>query len=224
MLTTKQSPQLTQQTVNRKLKFINRFLPQVESFLEVGPGDCALSLKMAEIVKQVYAVDVSEEITKDIVEPNNFQLIISDGSSIPVPSNTIDLAYSNQLMEHLHPNDAYNQLKNIYAALKDSGKYICITPNRFYGPSDISKYFDDVATGFHLKEYTIGELSNLFKEVGFSKAILYAGGEGIYIRFPLQLSLMCEKLLNKLPSKFRKACARFLPMKAILGIKLIGLK
>lgn len=151
-LTRKQSPQLTQQAVNWKLKLINRFLPQVESFLEVGPGDCALSLKMTELVRQVYAVDVSEEITKDIVEPNNFQLVISDGSSIPIPSNTIDLAYSNQLMEHLHPDDAYHQLKNIYAALKPSGKYICITPNRLYGPTDISKYFDDVAKGFHLKE------------------------------------------------------------------------
>ena len=71
-------------------------------------------------------------------------------------------------MEHLHPDDAVDQLKNIYNALVNGGKYICITPNRLTGPHDISKYFDNVATGFHLKEYTVTELSGLFREVGFS--------------------------------------------------------
>ena len=123
-------------------------------------------------------------------------------------------------MEHLHPDDACNQLNNIYSVLKSGGKYICITPNSFYGPHDISKYFDDVATGFHLKEYTITELSKLFREAGFSRVILYAGGKGIYARFPLRLALMCEKL----SSRFGKAFACFLPVKSVLGINLIGIK
>ncbi len=205
-------------------RLIKRFLPKIESFLELGSGDCALSLRMTKYVKQVYAVDVSKQIIKDICMPANFQLFISDGSTIPIPDNSIDLAYSNQLMEHLHPDDASNQLKNIYSVLNAKGKYICITPNRFSGPHDISRYFDNLATGFHLKEYTLGELSNLFRDVGFSNLILYAGGKGIYIRFPLPIVLLCEKVLSKIPSKFQKALACFLPIRAILGIILIGLK
>ncbi len=220
----KQSPQLTQQAVRHKLNLIARFLPKTKTFMEIGPGDCALALKMAELGQSVYAVDVSDEITKEIIQPKNFKLYISDGSSIPVSSNTIDIAYSNQLMEHLHPDDAYRQLRNIYAALNVTGKYICITPNRYCGPSDISKYFDNIATGLHLKEYTLGELSNLFKEVGFSRVMLYAGGRGSYIRFPLQLGRLCEIILSKFPLKIAKTIACCFPLKAILGINIIGVK
>ena len=63
-------------------------------------------------------------------------------------------------MEHLHPDDALEQLQNIYSALVPGGIYLCITPNRLSGPQDVSRDFDMVATGFHLKEYTISELSN----------------------------------------------------------------
>ena len=60
----------------------------------------------------------------------NFELIISDGISIPVPAGSIDFAYSNQLMEHLHPDDAESQLENVFTALRPGGAYLCITPNR----------------------------------------------------------------------------------------------
>ena len=117
-----------------------------------------MSLEMARLVKQVYAIDVSKEMTKGLVFPANFHLILSDGIGIPVPANSIDVAYSNNLVEHLHPDDAVEQLRNIHQALAPGGVYICVTPNRLKGPHDVSKYFDTVATGFHLKEYTVSEL------------------------------------------------------------------
>jgi hypothetical protein len=64
------------------------------------------------------------------------------------------VAYSYQLMEHLHPGDALEQLVNIYQALKRDSVYCCVTPNRISGPHDISVYFDTVAQGLHLKEYS----------------------------------------------------------------------
>jgi hypothetical protein len=48
---------------------------------------------------------------KNMSFPVGFQLLISDGSSIPVPHHSVDLAYSNQLMKHLHTADARAQLK-----------------------------------------------------------------------------------------------------------------
>lgn len=62
-------------------------------------------------------------------------------------------------MEHLHPDDAYEQLQEIYNALIPGGIYICITPNRLSGPHDVSQYFDSIATGFHPKEYTTVEMN-----------------------------------------------------------------
>ena len=54
----------------------------------------------------VYAVEVSEEITGNLAFPRNVRLLLSDGTSIPVPDASVAVAYSNQLMEHLHPDDA----------------------------------------------------------------------------------------------------------------------
>src|SRR3712207_8321428 len=60
--------------------------------------------------------------------------------------------FRSQLMEHLHPEDAAEQLANIARALAPGGVYVCVTPNRLYGPSDISMYFDDVRSEEHTSE------------------------------------------------------------------------
>jgi len=190
-------------------------------FLEIGAGDCTTSLAVAEFVKKVYALEVSEEITKSLISPQNFELILFNGCSIPLPAASISIAYSHQVMEHLHPDDALEQLANIHNILMSQGIYICVTPNRLSGPHDISKYFDLVATGFHLKEYTNTELSNLFKQVGFSKVRTYVGAIGIYIRFPLFLLKLLEDLLDRLPRRLSRVMAY---LSLLLNIRLVGIK
>lgn len=223
-LTRKKDSKLRFIKVSRQMTLLKRFLKTEYIFLEIGPGDLSLSIEVARHVKKVYAIDVSEEISKDEILPENFKLIISDGCSIPLPGHHINLAYSNDLMEHLHPDDAFDQLKNIYKVLKDGGKYICKTPNQLSGPHDISKYFDNVATCFHLKEYTVTELSDLFNKVGFLKISTYFGGKMIYLKFPLFIIKKCEKLLNKLRFSLRKSITNTLPVKALLGIIIVGTK
>jgi SAM-dependent methyltransferase len=224
MLTRKKSPLDTKQAVSSQMKFLRPFLNKDITFLEIGPGDCALSFELTRVVKQVYAVDVSDEITKTAKTPNNFHLILSDGCGVPVPPNSVNVAYSNQLMEHLHPDDALEQLHHIYNALAPGGLYICITPNRLYGPADVSKYFDVIATGFHLKEYTTCELSNLFKQAGFSRVRAYLGARGKYASLPVFTIALWERLLDNLPYALQKSIARTLPMRVLLGIGLVGVK
>lgn len=223
-LTRKRSPEQQQEAVKNQMKILSRLLDENKSFLEVGPGDCALAFHVANFVTELYAVDVSKTITEASNIPRNFKLFLSDGCSIPVPKNSIDIIYSDQLMEHLHLEDAYDQLKNIFKALAPGGVYLCITPNRLNGPHDISKYFDTVATGFHLKEYTITELSILFKNVGFSKVMMYIGVKGKYIRFPILPAVLCESVLERLPNRLRQILANTKPIRALIDIRLIGVK
>lgn len=223
-LTRKMSSQQQEQAIISNMKLLHRFLDKDISFLEVGPGDCALSFEVAKHVKKVYAVDVSTTITENLTTPENFKLHISDGCSIPLPKNSIDVVYSQQLMEHLHPDDAYDQLKNIFAVVAPGGVYLCITPNRLNGPHDISKYFDTVATGFHLKEYTIIELSRLFKKVGFSKVSIYLGVRGIYIKVPIFLPAFCECMLKLLPIKLQQIVAKTKLIRVIISIRIVGHK
>ena len=210
--------------VSQQMALIKKFIIQRGNFLEIGAGSCALTLEVAKFAHKVYAVDVSNEITKGEILPQNFRLIISDGSSIPVPKNSIDFIYSNQLMEHLHPDDAMDQLRNIYNALAPGGIYICSTPNRLTGPHDVSRYFDNVATGFHLKEYTVTELCNLLMIVGFNEINYLAGGRGIFIRFPLSLITLFESVLIDMPFSLRTYITDLQLSKALFGITLVARK
>ena len=126
------------------LRLLKPFLGQDKTFLEIGAGNMAVSREVVEHVSHVYALDVSKEFATALGPiPNKIDLIISDGISVPVPPASIDTAYSSQLMEHLHPDDAREQLKNIFVALKPGGSYLCNTPHQFNGPQDISMYFDE---------------------------------------------------------------------------------
>ncbi len=212
------------QEVSRKMNLVKPYLKPDTVFVEIGPGDCQFAFEISNSVQKIFAVDVSEEITRHRSTPSNFELIISNGCSIPLASGSASVVYSNQLMEHLHPEDSQEQLKEIYRVLQSGGHYICVTPNRLAGPHDISKYFDTVATGFHLQEYTHQELYSLFKSVGFSKILTYMGGKGIYYRFSHTLTLAVETLLNPLPFRIKYKVANFLPIRAILGVILVAQK
>lgn len=210
--------------LNYRLDLLKKHLHSNATYLEIGPGDCSLAIEVARLVRKVYAVDVSNEITKEVALPDNVELIISDGSSIPVPAGSINVAYSDQLMEHLHADDAIDQLRNIYASLAPGGRYICITPNRLSGPHDVSQYFDEVATGFHLKEYSATELSKLFKAVGFRKLQVMVGARGFHLTTATPVITALEWLLARAPHALGRTLARGLPLRSILGIKLVGIK
>jgi SAM-dependent methyltransferase len=223
-LTIKSSPEESARNIAYEIKHLKPFLKSDTIFLEIGPGDCALSFEVAKIVKTIYAIDVSEEITKNLSHPPNFKLILSDGASISVPVRSVDVAYSNQLMEHLHPDDALKQLHNIYDVLAPGGIYMCVTPNRLNGPHDVSKYCDTVATGFHLKEYTVTELCHLFQTSGFSKVRIFVSAKNIRVFLPVLPVKICEKMLSVFPYSFRKSLASSWPVAKLLGIRLVGTK
>ena len=220
----KLDPSARRINVLKSLKLFNHLLDSETIFIEIGPGDCALSLEVAKQVKQVYSIDVSEEITKHKTLPPNLDILISDGSSIELPENLADIVYSNQLMEHLHPEDALEQIKNIHKVLKNRGRYYCITPNKYTGPHDISAHFDDVATGFHLKEYSNNEIYRLFCDAGFKKIVGYIGKSGLYIKVPIFLKLYLEKFIEILPKKIKKKFCKLIPVRLLLRIVIVGVK
>ena len=210
--------------ISTQLKFLSKFLTAGDTFLEVGAGSCLLSMEVAKQVKQVFAVDVSQEMTKRASFPANFQLLLFDGCRVPADAKGVNVAYSHQVMEHVHPDDAIDQLRSIYECLRPGGRYICIVPNRINGPHDISRYFDKVASGFHMKEYTTGELSRLFKSVGFSKVASYVGARGHYVRVPQLALRMIEAAVAILPYGLRRRIGRSVPVRLLLEIRMVGWK
>jgi SAM-dependent methyltransferase len=222
LLHARRTPEDLQRVVEDQLGRLAPYIRPDTVFLEVGAGGCELSLALTSRVKRVIAVDVSNEITAHVKPPPNFELVISNGTNIPVPPESIDVAFSNQLMEHLHPDDAAEQLREIYTALAPGGTYLCFTPNSISGPHDVSRGFDPVATGLHLHEYTVTELDRMFKHVGFKHTqVLLPRGN---VCVPVSTVRALESVVGALPGPLSKRVAYLRPMRGFLGIRIIAKK
>lgn len=222
--TIKHSSESLSKKIHWQVGLLRRFLRPDTVFLEVGAGDCALSLELCQHVRTVYAADVSSVISETSIRPANFNLIVYDGISLPIADGSVDVVFSNQVMEHLHPDDARTQLADIYRVLKPGGRYVCVTPNRIGGPWDISEYFDRECTGFHLKEYTYAEMQRVFRAVGFRGISAYVGGRGNYAWFPIHLILLLETIFTVLPWGIQSKLARHPFFRAFLGTRLLATK
>ncbi len=227
----------------RQVELIRQFLPPGGSYVEIGAGDCATVRGVAGFARTATAVEVSADILPADLPPN-VDVAISDGVSVPVARGSADLVYSNQLMEHLHPDDAVEQLRNMVAALRPGGRYLCITPNRLTGPHDISAAFDEEPRGFHLHEYTYRELAVAFRQAGFRRirvveqlhgrafaqlvmlaaSVSAAGARAIErwrgrgITFPLAPYLLIERLAAAWPG----GVSNLRVFRRLLGISLIA--
>jgi SAM-dependent methyltransferase len=193
------------------------------TFLEVGAGDCALSAQVAREAAAVYAVDISFSAQQGSL-PANVRQVVTDGTSIEVPPGSVDVAFSDQLMEHLHPDDAREQLAAIHRALKPGGVYVCITPNRHYGPSDISAYFEDEARGFHLREYSLADIQQVLREAGFGRFHVWVGARGWFMRSPGAFVRAAESLVGGLPGPLRRRLGDSKVVRAVLGLRVAAFK
>jgi SAM-dependent methyltransferase len=218
----KLDPEIAAASVRSSLRFVEPYLRPNSTFLEVGAGDAALSVAVASRVAKVYAIEVSAEKASEQRMPSNMEFVITDGFSIPVPAESIDVAFSNQVMEHLHPDDAVEQLGNIYRSLAPGAPYICLTPNYLNGPHDVSSYFDQEPTGFHLKEYTTTELAALFRTVGFRNIGVMLSLKVRVVVVPAGFIRPLEFVLSKLPFRLRNAIGNRQPVEQLLGLRLIG--
>ena len=193
---------------------IVKFLQSKDTFIEVGAGDCELSKHIANFCKRAIAFDVTENLIHATSEQTNFTFQHFDGFNLPFDTNSVDIAFSNQVLEHLHPNDALFQTKNILNTLKKNGKYICITPNRLMGPHDVSRYFGLDFVGFHLQEYTSAELKKFLLQAGFRFVHFYTIIKNKKIRIPFFIINCMEYLFSKVSMKKRE----FLLSKRIISI------
>lgn len=213
-----------QRAIARKLRFLSRFLWPDATFVEIGAGDCALSIAASAQVRRVVAVDVSDAIVATSGTPENMTVALSDGRTIPVDDCSIDLAFSDQLMEHLHSDDAVAQLSSICRALRPGGIYVCITPNRLTGPHDVSRQFAEVSCGLHLREYSATDLEALLTEAGFRCVHFYIGAGGRYLRIPSATARLFEKLAAKMPEPTRRRFGETLLAYVLFGVNAVGIR
>ena len=69
-----------------QLRLLETYLAPDVVFMEIGPGDCALALAVAERVSEVYAVDVTDGLLHDPRRPDNFRFVSTNGVRDSAPA------------------------------------------------------------------------------------------------------------------------------------------
>ena len=83
-----------------------------------------------------------------------------------------DYIISDQVVEHLHPDDILTHFRTARILLKPGGSYIVRTPHRRHGGHDLSRVFGlKTAVFLHLHEFTYREFDYICHETGHSKAL-----------------------------------------------------
>lgn len=152
--------------------------------------------------------------------------------------DSFDAVISDQVIEHLHPDDLVAHFRGAYAILKRGGRYAFATPHAFEGPFDVSRVFgSDHPQGMHLKEYTYSELRSALRDAGFASIatsfrlphVVRARCGGRPYPIPSRtyfVYLHClERVVAQLPRRARRQAARALrPALWPSGIALVAIK
>jgi SAM-dependent methyltransferase len=215
-------PAKRREATKAQTAFLARYLRATDTYVEIGCGDGAVTQAIAPMVGEAIGIDVTDALIDPATA--NFRFLKTSGTDIGLASNTADLVYSNQLMEHLHPKDATAQLQEIHRILKPGGRYICVTPSRITGPHDISGYFAYEPCGFHLREYDYAGLAAIFRQAGFRTSKACITIKGRRLELPLAFAVAFEMGLLALPQPMRTRLAQVGPIRNLAGITLIGKK
>jgi hypothetical protein len=210
-LTQRNSEELSERANQEKFSLIYRFLDKSSVFVEFAPGDCKFAFEVANHVNNLYGIDISDQHSPTDNIPENFELIVYDGYNLDnIESNSIDLVFSDQLIEHFHPEDTKLHFELVQRILKVRGKYIFRTPHSLSGPYDVSAFFCDEAECFHLKEWTYTEIKTMLTNLKYSDFRTRWRGKGIDLRLPYSYFAVCEQILGLFPKRYIKKVAKHL--------------
>lgn len=203
-LVRRETPDELDQHLNAQLKLLNPILNSDSTLIEFAPGDCRLAHCAAGKCQKVIGIDISDQRHDPSDSPENFQHIIYDGYSCPLPDSIADVVFSCMFMEHLHPDDVIPHLELALRLLKPGGFYLIWTPHRFAGPHDVSRHFGDELVCFHFQEWTVASLRSQVHAAGFQKSYIYRGGKLLKAPLATSLELFAEKLWGFMPRTISK--------------------
>lgn len=196
-------------SVAAQMRLVRHALSPEIRFLEFGAGTGTFSKRVAPQVKEAIALEVCAQGTAADDAPANYRMELHDGLVIPLPDASVDVAFSYQVLEHLHPDDVELHFQEMSRVLKPGGSYILSTPHAQSGPHDVSRYFSDTLETFHLKEWTYGEMAPLMRRCGFTSIRpFFKGKTGSAYRLLLPAFTIAEWALCMMPASLRTRVAR----------------
>ena len=194
--------------------------PPPRRVYEVGSGQGGLAGALAAHGYDVVATEVTRERGGERAEWPGLSWAHTDGVHLDrfAPRAAFDAVVSNQVVEHLHPDDLVAHFEGAHALLRPGGRYVLETPHALEGPADISAVFgEERPIGMHLREYTYGELARVARRAGFARV---AAPLGLPARVRARLALSVrpsgpylaylrglEAALGRIPGQRRRRAA-----------------
>lgn len=210
--------------VDLLLELLAPYLEGADAFIEIGAGTGDLSLAVADRVPRVWAVDA---VVPGIADPpEGFTFVADDALDSAIPDGVANVALSCHFVEHLHPDDVLEHLATVRTKLRRGGAYVVVTPNRLYGPHDVSRHFSDVPLGLHLCEMTHLELAAVMRRAGFGPVhVIGRLGEAPGATGWGRVAA-AERVLGALPARLRRwlldRAPRSAPFRPLEQVKLVG--
>lgn len=101
--------------------------------LDIGAGDCVMSLAFSKDFDEAYAIDISfpeEGVSISMSRNNNLHLVLADAQNLPFNDNTLDVVTAISIVEHVqHPELL---LQEAVRVLKPGGLLVVQIPNRLF--------------------------------------------------------------------------------------------
>jgi 2-polyprenyl-3-methyl-5-hydroxy-6-metoxy-1,4-benzoquinol methylase len=199
---------------------------------EIGYGSGALLAAMHEQGIEVAGIEVSGSMYRQACDHLPFEcrprLLVGNFLShdFAADAGTYDLVFWNDVFEHIVPDEIVDFLEKIHSLLAPGGRLVTITPNWHTRPSDVTADFHPPRTeaiGFHLKEYTLREVTRLLQSAGFASvgtplfvtsSKMFLCGNGL-----AALKRSFEPLLEWLPFRAAKLLCRGLGLTCTIARK-----
>jgi 2-polyprenyl-3-methyl-5-hydroxy-6-metoxy-1,4-benzoquinol methylase len=159
------------------------------TMLDVGCSTGLLVQKLLDRGYDAYGIDVSSTLitrAKELAELRfgghaAMRFLRGNFLRYNFGDQLFDFIHSNDVLEHVHPDEASDFLSKCLQLLRPGGFLWLVTPNRLTGPGDattIKLPWGTAPVGLHLKEYSLVELVKLLRSVGFAEVHCRLFGTG----------------------------------------------
>ena len=201
-------------------------------FFEIGYGTGTLLKIVAGAGFPIAGIEVASAMRVQAIErvgpkhASNLHLGEFLKCQAPLADGPWSLVYWNDVFEHIPPDEIGEWLERIHEMLVPGGQLVTLTPNWHCRPTDVTAAIcppRTVAAGLHLKEYTLAEVSAMFRRAGFTRVatpLLVAPrrvvlcGSGL-----IGLKRRLEPGLEWLPFRFAKLLCRGLGLSCTVATK-----
>lgn len=190
---------------------------------EVGSGSGKLARALVAAGFDVDATDISSHRGGDRQDTDGLKWSATDGVHLAdfTAGAPYDAVISDQVVEHLHPDDVLTHFEHAARILRADGRYIVRIPDALTGPHDVSRIFGyDQPIGMHLHEYTNSETVGIAESAGFVNArgvaplpgpMVSRFGPVLVGRSVLTYYNFLENLLGRVSLAKRRKVMRYVP-------------